>query len=205
MSKLSIYDTKGKEIGKLTLDESLSRKVNSKVLYQAVNNYLASRHRGTHKAKKRREVRGGGKKPWRQKGTGRARSGSIRNPLWTGGGVIFGPVVRSYSYTIPRKVKRIALVEAIKSKIQKDNCILFDSISIDKPKTKEMTSIIKKLGIEKGCLMVVENVEDNVKMASRNIRDFSIRCRKNINAMDVLEHDKLAISEEAFKNLTGKT
>ncbi len=205
MAKVAVYNSKGKEISKFTIDEELSKKkVNKKVLYQVVNNYLAAGHMGTHKTKKRDEVSGGGKKPWRQKGTGRARSGSIRNPLWRGGGVVFGPTVRSYSYSVPRKTKKLALIEAVKSKIQGDKFILFDSISLNKPKTKEMAAIIKSLGIKTGCLMVTEKAEDSLRLAARNIPDVSVKSRKDINAMDVLRHDNLAISEEAFKNLLGK-
>lgn len=202
MPKLSIYNLKGKEVGKISLDDEFAKgRVNTKVLYQVINNYLASTHRGTHKTKKRSEVRGGGKKPWRQKGTGRARVGSIRSPLWRGGGIIFGPVVRSYAYSIPHKTKRLALLEAIKSKIQKENFVVFDKITLEKPKTKDMITIINSLKAGNKCLMVMENVEDNVKLASRNIPNFSVKSRKDINALDVLKHDKLVISEESLKKL----
>lgn len=202
MSKFKIYNSKGKEVNKISLEDSLTKsRVNSRVLYQVVNNYLASQHTGKHKTKKRREVRGGGKKPWRQKGTGRARTGSIRNPLWRGGGVIFGPVVRSYSYSVPHKAKRLALQEALKSKIQRDNLVVFDKISLEKPKTGEMFSIIKSLKLGKKCLMVMEEVGDNIRLASRNIHHFSVKSRKDINALDVIKHDKLAISEESLNNL----
>lgn len=202
MSKMTIYNTKGKEVGKISLDgDFIKERVNTKVLYQAVNKYLASRHRGTHKVKNRSEVRGGGKKPWRQKGTGRARFGSSRNPLWRGGGVVFGPAVRSYSYSIPRSAKRKALLEAIKSKMQEEKFIIFDKVSLDEPKTKGMLSVIKSMKLGDKCLMVMEDVGVNVKLASRNLPRFSVRNRKNINALDVLKHNKLAISEESLKHL----
>ena len=202
MSKITVHNSKGKEIGSVSLDKDfIQGRVNTKVLYYAINNYRASQHRGTHKAKKRKEVRGGGKKPWRQKGTGRARVGSIRNPLWRGGGVAFGPVVRSYTYSISRKTKRLALLEAIKSKIQTEDFVVFDEISLEKPKTKDMASIMKSMKLGKKCLMVMEKVESNVKLASRNIADFSVRNRKDINALNVLEHDKLAVSQDSLQNL----
>jgi large subunit ribosomal protein L4 len=202
MSKVSIYNSKGKEIGKFALgDDLVKKRVNTKVLYQVVNNYLASRHRGTHKTKGRGEVRGGGKKPWRQKGTGRARTRSIRNPIWRGGGIIFGPEVRSYSYSVPVKAKRLALFEAIKSKVQTENFVVFDNISLEKPKTKNMASVIKSMKLGKKCLVVMEKVEDNVKLASRNIPYFSVKNRKDINALDVCTHNKLAVSEDALNNL----
>lgn len=204
MPKITVYNTKGKEAGEFALGDDFAKgKVNTKVLYQAVTNYLASQHRGTHKTKKRDEVSGGGKKPWRQKGTGRARAGSIRSPLWRGGGIIFGPQVRSYSYQIPRKAKRQALLEAVKSKMQAENFVVFDKISLEKPKTKDMASIIKSLGLKKKCLMVMEKPDDNVRLASRNIPGISVKSRRDINALDVLRHDNLAISEESLKNLLG--
>jgi len=202
MSKLAVYNSKGKEVGAVSLDKDFAKgKVNTRLLYYAVNNYLASKHTGTHKAKKRDEVRGGGKKPWRQKGTGRARTGSNRNPLWRGGGVIFGPVVRSYTYSIPRKTKRLALLEAVRSKIQSENFVVFDKISLEKPKTKDMASIITSMKLGKKCLMVMENVDNTVKLASRNIAGFSVKNCQEINALDVLNHNKLAVSQESLKKL----
>ncbi|MDD5681599.1 MAG: 50S ribosomal protein L4 [Candidatus Omnitrophica bacterium] len=202
MPKLAVYNSKGKEVGSVAVDDAfIAEKVNKGVLYQAIKHYLAAKHRGTHKVKTRREVSGGGKKPWRQKGTGRARVGSIRSPLWRGGGVIFGPTVRSYAYTIPQKARQLALLEAIKSKIQDKNIIIFDKITLEKPKTKDIVSIIKSLKIDKKCLMVQESVDKNIRLATRNITGLSIMNRKDINALDVLRHDTLAVSEEAFANL----
>lgn len=202
MSKLAVYNSKGKEVGTISLDKDLLKeRVNTRVLYQAVNNYRASQHTGTHKTKKRDEVSGGGKKPWRQKGTGRARTGSNRNPIWTGGGIIFGPNVRSYKYSIPRKVKRLALLESIKSKMQAENLVVFDGISLDKPKTKDMASVIKSLKLGKKCLIVLEEPGSNIRLASRNIPGISLKNRKDINALDVLKHDKIAISEKSLQNL----
>ena len=205
MAKITVYNSKGKETGKLTIDDSLTNdKVNSKVLYQVVNNYLASRHMGTHKTKNRAEVRGGGKKPWRQKGTGRARFGSIRNPIWRGGGVAFGPSVRSYSYSVPRKAKKTALLEAVKSKIQNNNIVVFDSISLEKPKTKDMSAVMTALGVDKGCLLVTEKAEHNLRLSARNLPGLSVKPRKEINALDVMRSEKLVVSEEALKNILGK-
>lgn len=202
MAKIAVYNSKGKEVGSVSIDDAFAaEKVNKGVLYHVIKCYLASRHRGTHKTKNRSEVSGGGKKPWRQKGTGRARTGSIRNPLWRGGGIIFGPVVRDYSYSVPQKARRLALLEAIKSKIQDKEIIIFDKIEIESPMTRAMHSVIKALKINKKCLMVQEKNESNMKLASRNIHGFSLIARKDMNAMDVLSHDTLAVSEEAFTNL----
>jgi large subunit ribosomal protein L4 len=202
MPKLAIYNSKGKEVSTVTVDDTFAgKKVNKGVLYQVIKSYLAAKHRGTHKVKNRGEVSGSGKKPWRQKGTGRARVGSIRSPLWRGGGIIFGPVVRSYSYTVPKKARRLALLEAVKSKIQDKDIVIFDKITLEKPKTRDMISVIKLLKIDKKCLMVQENVDENIRLAARNIADFSVMNRKDINALDVLRHTKLAVSEEAFSNL----
>ena len=202
MPKIAIYNSKGKEVGSVSVDDAFaSEKVNKGVLYQVIKHYLAAKHHGTHKAKNRGEVSGSGKKPWRQKGTGRARVGSIRSPLWRGGGVIFGPVVRSYSYTVPQKAKRLALMEAIKTKIQDKDVIIFDKITLEKPKTKDVTAIIKSLKIDKKCLMIQESFDANMKLAARNIGDLSIMSRKDVNALDILRHVKMAVSEEAFSNL----
>lgn len=202
MPKLAVYNSKGKEISSITVDDALvAKKVNKGVLYQVINSYLASRHRGTHKVKNRAEVSGSGRKLWRQKGTGRARIGSIRSPLWRGGGVVFGPAVRSYAYNVPKKAKRLALLEAVKSKIKDKDIVIFDKISVEKPKTREMLGIIKSLKLNKKCLMVQESVDTNVKLAARNIENFEVMNRKDINALDVLKYDKLAISEESFSNL----
>ncbi|MBN1871521.1 MAG: 50S ribosomal protein L4 [Candidatus Omnitrophica bacterium] len=203
MTKLTVVNTKGKEVSKISLAEDVS-KVNTAVLYQVVNKYMASQHRGTHKTKKRDEISGGGKKPWRQKGTGRARAGSIRSPLWRGGGVVFGPNVRSYSYTVPQKARQLALREAIKSKIKDNSLVVFDSIILSKPKTKDMASVLRALKVEGKCLMVTEAVDNNTKLASRNIPNFSIKNRKDINALDILLFNKLAISEESLKKVMGK-
>lgn len=202
MPKLAIYNSKGKEVGSVSVDDTFaSKKVNKGVLYQVIKHYLAAKHHGTHKTKNRSEVSGGGKKPWRQKGTGRARVGSIRSPLWRGGGTIFGPVVRSYSYTVPQKAKRLALMEAIKAKIQDKDVIIFDKITIEKPKTKDVVAVIKSLKIDKKCLMIQESFDANIRLAARNIRDLSIMSRKDVNALDILRHVKLVVSEEAFSNL----
>jgi large subunit ribosomal protein L4 len=203
--KLVIRNSKGKEVGKITVSEKVAKaRVNTKVLYVVVNNYLASKHRGTHKTKTRREVRGGGKKPWRQKGTGRARFGSTRNPLWRGGGVAFGPLVRNYRYSIPKKARSLALFEAVKSRIQSEDVVVFDKISLEKPRTKDMFLIINSLKLGRKCLMVMEKVEGNIRLASRNIPDFSVKNRKDINALDVLRYDRLAISEKSLTNLIGR-
>lgn len=206
MSKLTIYNAKGKEAGSISIDDAfVAEKVNKGVLYQVINSYQASLHRGTHKVKNRGEVEGSGRKLWRQKGTGRARIGSIRSPIWRGGGIIFGPVVRSYAYAVPQKAKQIALIEAVKSKIHDKNVVIFDKIEIEKPKTKEMLAVIKSLKLNKKCLMVQEKLDDNMKLSARNIANFSLAARKDVNALDVLMHDKLAISEEAFLNLLKRS
>jgi len=202
MSKLAVYNSKGKEIGALTVDkEIMDGRVNSRLLYYAKNYYRAALHRGTHKTKKRDEVRGGGKKPWRQKGTGRARSGSIRNPIWRGGGIVFGPNPRSYTHAMPVKAKRLATAEAVKSKIQSDSIVVFDGISLEKPRTKDMASIIKSMKLGKKCLMVTERIGPNVILASRNISGFLVKNRKDVNALDVLRHDKLAIAKDSLQKM----
>ena len=166
-------------------------------MHQAVNLYLASQRRGTHKAKTRSFVSGGGKKPWRQKGTGRARTGSIRNPIWRGGGIIFGPQPRSYGYQMPRKLRRLALVSALSDKAQNNNIIVIDQLAMDAPKTKTMANLLEKLDA-KNALLVVGMDQENVKKSSRNMPKVLPVEADGINTYNVLAHDKLVISKDAL-------
>ena len=204
MSKLAVYNTKGKEVGSVTLDSDFVKgRVNTRLLYYTVNNYLASKHKGTHKSKGRSEVSGGGKKPWRQKGTGRARFGSIRNPLWRGGGTAFGPVVRSYAYSMPRKAKKIALLEAIKSKLKTDNFIVFEGLSLDKPKTKDMVGVLTSLGIDSSALIVTAHSTPNVVRSAANLTDVKVVPSALINVLDLVSHEMLVATVPAIRNIEG--
>ncbi len=202
MSTLSVKNSKGKEVHTISLnDDIVKERVNKGLLYQVVTHFLASSHRGLHKTKTRAEVRGGGAKPWRQKGTGRARFGSIRNPLWKGGGTVFGPSLRSHAYPVPKTAKRKALKEALKSRVQSDACVVFDTITLESSKTKEMCGVIDKLGLRKKCLIVMESPDTHIVRACKNIKGITVTARRNVNALDVLRHDTLAIAEDSLKQL----
>lgn len=202
MAKLAVYSISGKEVGEVSLPKGLSDgKVRTKALYLVINSYLSSLHRGTAKTKKRHEVSGGGKKPWRQKGTGRARSGSIRSPLWRHGGVVFGPTVRDFSFDVPHSARKAALEEALKSKVADKDIVVLDKIIVDTPKTKTVSVIIDKLKLGGRVLMVAEEFDKNISLASRNIPDFLLKRRTDINALDIMGHGKMVITEDAFKNL----
>ena len=179
-------------------------KVEKAVLYQAVRMYQTNKRRGTASTKKRSEVSGGGRKPWRQKGTGRARFGSTRNPLWRGGGVIFGPKPKDYSFTLPRKVRLSALRSSLNSRLNDKSITFVDALVVEKPKTKEFVKILNKLKLTTKVLFVLEKVDVNLKLASRNIQGVTLMPAADVNAFDVLCHDKLVITKQGLEVLTKR-
>lgn len=200
-----IYDTHGKEVGKFAMSEKIfNGDVNKGILYQAALMYNANRRQGNASTKTRADVSGGGKKPWRQKGTGRARAGSIRSPLWRGGGVIFGPHPRDYFYSIPKKIKKLALLSSINSKLNDETLIGIDRLAIDEPKTKKFQSILDALKLEGNVLFVMDAADDNVIKASRNIKGVYIRNCSDFNAMDVLASDNVVMAKGALEKLPGR-
>jgi len=201
-SSIPIFDLKGKEIEKFQLDKEIfTGKVNKGALYQAVIMYNAARRQGNASTKTRGDVSGGGKKPFRQKGTGRARAGSTRSPLWRHGGSVFGPHPRLYRYTIPKKLKRLALISSLNSKINEDKMIGLSDVKVDKPKTKEFKAIIAALKLNGTSLFIVENIDENISRASRNLAEVTVRDFKDFNTMDVLRCDNLVISRAALQKL----
>jgi large subunit ribosomal protein L4 len=161
----------------------------------------ASQRQGTSKVKGRSEVRGGGRKPWRQKGTGRARQGSIRSPQWRGGGTVFGPVPRSYSYKLPKKVRRLAIKSALSSKVADENILVLESLVFDAPKTKEFADVLKNLSVNSKTLVVTEGSEDNVALSARNIPGVTVVAANGISVLDVVAHDKLIITKAAVEKV----
>ena len=153
--------------------------------------------RGTHKTKNRAEVSGGGRKPWRQKGTGRARQGSIRAPQWKGGGVVFGPQPRSYAFKLPRKVRRLAIKSALSGKVRDSEIIVLDELRMAAPKTKEFAQILKNLNVDRKALVVSAEYDDNVALSARNIPGVKFISATGINVLDLLNHDKLVITKDA--------
>lgn len=199
MPKVAMYNIKGEEVGEVVLTDSIFNvPVRADILHQVVTMQLANKRRGTASTKTRAEVRGGGRKPWRQKGTGRARHGSIRSPLWTGGGVVFGPKPRSYKYTVPKKVKRLALKSALSSKVIDSDLLILDQLTIDSPKTKKMIDILSNLNVEKKALIVTLNRDENIEKSARNIPGITTTVVGNLNVYDILRHDKLILTKEAL-------
>lgn len=202
MPKVAIYNVSGQEVGDIELSESVfGVEVNQHVLYEVVKNQLANKRQGTQSAKTRAEVRGGGKKPWRQKGTGRARAGSIRAPHWKGGGVIFAPKPRDYSYSVPKKVKRLAMKSALSSKVQNSEIIVLDELNLAAPKTKEMISILSNVKAAKKALVVTVENNENVIKSSGNIAGVQTVTVNTLNVYDILKYDSFVITKEAVKKV----
>lgn len=201
MPKIKVVDMSGKELREIEISEVLfASDINETAVHQAVVNHLANRRQGTQSTKTRSEVRGGGRKPWRQKGTGSARQGSIRSPQWRGGGVVFAPKPRDYSYKLPKSLRKVALYSALTSKFNDGKMIVVDDISFDAPKTSKMIEFFDKLGARKP-LVVTESVDKNVYLSARNIEKAAVTYADLINVYELLKHDNLVISESALKRV----
>lgn len=202
MPKVALLNVSGQEVGDLELSDAVfGVEVNQHVLYEVVKNQLANKRQGTQSAKTRSEVRGGGKKPWRQKGTGRARQGSIRAPHWKGGGVIFAPKPRDYSYKVPKKVRRLAMKSALSSKVQNDELVVLDELNFAAPKTKEMVSVLSNVKSAKKALIVTVEKNENVIKSSSNIAGVQTVTVDTLNVYDILKYDSFIITKEAVKKV----
>lgn len=202
MPKVALYDIKGNNIGDIELSDAVfGQKVNKSALHQVVVNYLANQRQGTQSTKTRSEVRGGGIKPWRQKGTGRARQGSIRAPQWVGGGVALGPKPRDYRYTLNKKVRRLALKSALSSKVQDNEIIVLDALSCDEIKTKQITNLLKNLNVNEKALIVLPENDKNIVLSARNIEGVDTTYVGSINTYEVLNHTKCIILKDAVSKL----
>ncbi|WP_031517215.1 50S ribosomal protein L4 [Desulfofalx alkaliphila] len=198
MPKVAVYNINGEQVGEIELNESVwGIQPNEHVLHEAVVMQLASRRLGTHDTKTRAEVSGGGRKPWRQKGTGRARHGSIRSPIWRGGGVAFGPHPRSYKYSLPKKVRRLAMKSALSSIAQAGNILVLDTLVLDQPKTKDMVNILNNLKVDNKALVVTADKDANVVKSARNIPGVKPLNAAGLNVYDLLHHEKLVITKDA--------
>ena len=199
MATVSVYNTDGKEVETLELsDKIFGVEINEAIVHKAVVAQLANKRQGTQSALTRSEVRGGGRKPWRQKGTGHARQGSIRAPQWTGGGVVFAPKPRDYSQKINKKEKQLALFSALTAKVQDKKFIVVDSLTMDAPKTKAFAQILGNLNVAKA-LVVTEDRDANVILSARNIPDVKTEDRAAINVYDILKYDSVVITKDAVK------
>lgn len=202
MPKLALYNQSGSQVGDIELNDAVfGIEPNTHVLHDAVVMQLASRRQGTHAVKNRSAVRGGGRKPWRQKGTGRARQGSIRSPQWVGGGVVFGPTPRSYAYKLPKKVRRLALKSALSTKAQDESITVLEALALDVPKTKEMIKILAALNINEKVLIVINEKDEVVLKSANNLPNVKVQYASQINTLDILAHDKLIITKDAAESI----
>ena len=201
MATVTVYNMKGEQTGSMDIaDDVFAIDVNEHALHMAVVQYLANRRQGTKGTKTRSEVRGGGKKPWRQKGTGRARQGSTRSPQWTGGGVVFAPKARDYSIKLNKKQKRLALKSALSAKVRDSKFIVMESLTFPEIKTKEMIRICQNLKVD-NALLVLDSVDRNVILSARNIPNLKTAGVNTINVYDILKHDTFVVTEEAVAQI----
>jgi len=195
MPKLNVLNVAGQNVGEIELTDTIFNvEVNEHILYEVVKNQLANKRQGNQSAKTRSEVRGGGRKPWRQKGTGRARQGSTRSVQWVGGGVAFAPKPRSYRYTLPKKVRRLA-------KVQNSEIIILDQLNMDAPKTKEFVQILKNINANRKALVVTAEKNENIIKSARNIEGVQTSLVNTLNVYDILKYDSFIITTDAVKKV----
>ncbi|EAE2454046.1 TPA_asm: 50S ribosomal protein L4 [Listeria monocytogenes] len=202
MPKLSLLKQDGTNAGEITLNDTVfGIEPNEKVVVDVILSQRASLRQGTHKVKNRSEVRGGGRKPWRQKGTGRARQGSIRSPQWLGGGVVFGPTPRSYAYKLPKKVRRLAIKSILSSKVNEEKLVVLEGLTFDAPKTKEFAAFLKNISVDTKALIVVAGESENVELSARNLQGITVIPAESISVLEVAKHDKLIITKAAVEKV----
>ncbi len=204
MPTVKVYNLEGKEVDSIELqDEIFNCPINEHVIYLAIKYQMAKRRRGTLSTKTRGEVRGGGKKPFKQKGTGRARAGSIRSPLWRGGGIIFGPKPRDFSIDLPKKVRRLALRQAVASRLQEKSFYVIDDFKFDSPKTKKVVNLMKVFEVDK--ILLVDNKDNtNLSLSSRNIYKAKFLPPEGLNVYDILKYENLFVSRGVIDKITER-
>ena len=201
MANVSVYNMEGSEVGKMDLNDNVfAAKVNEHLMHMAVVLQLANKRQGTQKAKTRSEVRGGGRKPWRQKGTGHARQGSTRSPQWTGGGVVFAPVPRDYSFKLNKKEKRAALKSVLTSKVAENKFVVVDELKLDEIKTKKFVQVMDNLKVEKA-LVVLNDMDTNVIASAANIPTVKTAQTNELNVFDALKYDKVVVTKAALATI----
>ena len=202
MSKIAVYNVAGEKVSELELAKDVfDSEIKEYAVHQVVVAQLANKRQGTQSAKTRAEVSGGGKKPWRQKGTGRARQGSIRSPQWVHGGVVFAPKPRDYRMSISKSLKRVAMKSVLTSKVREDKMVVLNEIQFEAPKTKEMVKLVDKFEVNKKALVVTVDVNKNVYRSSTNLENVKVIPVNNINVYDLLKYEKLIITQDAVKKL----
>ncbi len=201
MANVSVYNMEGKEVGKLDLNDAVfNAPVNEHLVHMAVVQQLANNRQGTQKAKTRGEVSGGGRKPWRQKGTGHARQGSTRSPQWKGGGVVFAPVPRDYSFKLNKKEKRAALKSALTSRVQEDKFLVLDELKFDEIKTKKFAEVLNNLKVSKAIVILSDN-DQNVVLSARNIPDVITASVSTINTYDIMKYSTVIATKDAVAKI----
>lgn len=202
MANVSLFKQDGTQNGTVELNADIfGIEPNNDVVFEAVVMQRASMRQGTHAVKNRSAVRGGGKKPWRQKGTRRARQGSIRSPQWRGGGIVFGPTPRSYAYSIPKKMRRLALKSVLSQKVLDESLVVVDEFKFETPKTKDFAQSLSKLNVEKKALLVLEEDNESAVLAARNLSNVKIVEPTGINVLDIMNSDKLVITQKALSQV----
>jgi len=202
MPSIEVYNVKGKKVSDLTLSEEVfGIEPNEAIVHSVLVNYLANQRQGTQSTKTRSEVRGGGRKPWRQKGTGRARQGSIRAPQWIKGGIALGPKPRSYKYRVNKKEKRLAIKSLLSSKVLEENLVVVDKFDFKEIKTKQMADAMKNLKVAEKALVVLEDKNEIIQKSARNLEDVRTISVATINVFDLLKYKKLVLTEDAVKKL----
>ena len=201
MANVAVYNMEGKEVDKIELNDSIfGVEINEHLVHMAVLQQLANKRQGTQKAKTRSEVRGGGRKPWRQKGTGHARQGSTRSPQWTGGGVVFAPTPRDYSFKLNKKEKRAALKSALSSRVAENKFVVVDELKFDAIKTKDFAKVMSNLGVEKA-LVVINDNDTNVVMSAKNIPTVKTASISTINVYDILKYNTVVVTKDAVNTI----
>ena len=201
MANVSVFNMEGKEVGTIELNDAVfGVEVNEHLVHMAVVQQLANNRQGTQKAKTRSEVSGGGRKPWRQKGTGHARQGSTRSPQWTGGGVVFAPTPRDYSFKLNKKEKRAALKSALTDKVQNSNLIVVDELKFDEIKTKNFVNVMNNLKVQKGLVVIADN-DTNVVMSAKNVADVNTTLVNTINVYDIMKAKTVVLTKDAVAKI----
>ena len=202
MTSVALFKQDGTQNGDVTLNDAVfGVEPNENVVFDAILMQRASMRQGTHAVKNRSARRGGGRKPWRQKGTGRARQGSIRSPQWRKGGIVFGPTPRSYSYKLPKKVMRLALKSVLSQKVLDNSLVAVDSLAFDAPKTKDFVNVLNNLNVDTKTLVLVEEDNEKAALAGRNLPNVKILKAKGVNVLDVANSDKLVVTQKALDHL----
>lgn len=202
MPKVTLFNQDGSKNGEVSLNDTVfGIEPNDSVIFDVVLMQRASMRQGTHAVKNRSAVRGGGKKPWRQKGTGRARQGSIRSPQWVGGGTVFGPTPRSYAYKLPRKVRRLAIKSVLSQKVLDEGLVVVNELKFEQPRTKAFAEVLSNLDVNSKVLVVLEDDNANAALAARNLKNVTVIPAKGLNVLDVINNDKMVITKGALSQV----